>query len=603
MTDENKKLNVSENKERLFSDMSELAMDESMDSENFLKSLTELIDSEEYSELTDKLTGESLKPSPSETKSEDTYMTDSDDGYLNNWDIDEADSSDNWGKDNYQDYSDDDFYDYEDDDDEVAEVEWAELFPAVNSGKRVNSETTMAEDEAVKSESVESYYAEADVAKFKTEEVDSVESESKNDDTFESKSDSDESAYNQQQAENLESKNSDFTKSEMLEDSAVVLKEAMSEEFPLELGEIENDSSEDIGNTSLEKTGSNSDNIKSSSTEESESVTENCDIGTDSSNVTEKGPEESEAADSDSVTEESEEEPAEGEKELTPEEIKARKRQKLMWNLVSAACMLVFLYCAWEIANYFITGSKYKSEMKEVQDLVGNIAVEPVIIEPKTTEIFFPDEVIYVEDKGSVVLNNEISDEWAETYKTLVELNPDCMGWIQIPDTNIDYPVMYTPNDYDKYLYLNFEEDYQFRGLPFLAEGTVLNKSQNYIMYGHYMKDGTAFQHLNKYLDRNWVKEHPYAYFYTAYDQGVYQVMDVVITKVFKEEDECFKYYNYSGELSEEDFNTYVYYMDRMSSVDTGVEAVYGDKLISLSTCFRHYDEDGRLVVVFKRIQ
>ncbi len=554
MTEENKNLNASKQQERLFSDMSELVNDETIDSESFLKSLTELMDSEEYSDITNELAGvneqeesianadgngsEPVISANSSVSSENANFEDGDlfensnveAGNLSeNVNSEATDLSEDWNMNSYHDYYEDDFYDL-DDDDEVAEVEWEELFPAKKVSKTKETGTVIA--------------------------------------------------------------------------SSKVLENAMSDEFPLELGEelsgvsFETEKSEEdetADDLSKEETLDNSDKEITADDSGEENVLTAVQKETDGENSSTPVSVEPDGN--------SEGEAAESEKELTPEELKAKKRSKIMWNLVSVACMLVMVYCIWRIANYFITGNQYKNEMKEVQDIVGNIAVQPIIIEPEVTEIYFPDEVIYVEDKGSVILNNEITDEWADTYKTLVELNPDCMGWIQIPDTNIDYPVMYTPNDYDKYLYLNFEEDYQFRGLPFLAEGTVLNKSQNYIMYGHYMKDGTAFQHLNKYLDRAWVEQHPYAYFYTAYDQGVYQVMDVVITKVFKEEDECFKYYNYSGELSEQDFNTYVYYMDKMSSINTGVDAVYGDKLISLSTCFRHYDEDGRLVVVFKRVQ
>ena len=162
---------------------------------------------------------------------------------------------------------------------------------------------------------------------------------------------------------------------------------------------------------------------------------------------------------------------------------------------------------------------------------------------------------------------------------------------------------MYTPEDYEKYLYKNFEGEYLYRGLPFMAENTLLNKSQNYIIYGHNMNDGTAFANLKMYLDQSWANEHKYCYFNTAYAEGVYELMDVVITKIYNVDDECFKYYKYTGELTEDDFKTYVYYMDQMSKFDTGVDAVWGDQLLSLSTCYRIYDPEGRLVIVFKRIQ
>lgn len=280
-----------------------------------------------------------------------------------------------------------------------------------------------------------------------------------------------------------------------------------------------------------------------------------------------------------------------------------KKKSNLLYNVILVVCIGVFLYCVIKIGSYFYMSHQYKKGMGELQNIVGSIVTDPKPIEEKEPDIVFPDELVYASMSVSDNYNTEISDKWATTYKTLTETNSDCMGWLQIPETNINYPVMYAPTQVDKYLYRDFEGKYLYRGLPFLDEQTRLNESQNYIIYGHHMADGTAFHDLVKYLNSEWVNEHQYMYLNTAYGEGIYQVMDVVITKIFLQDDECFKYYKYTGVLNEEEFNTYVYYMNKMSSYNSGLTAAYGDQLVSLSTCFRNYDPDGRLVVVFKRIQ
>ncbi|MGN0164936.1 MAG: class B sortase [Lachnospiraceae bacterium] len=289
--------------------------------------------------------------------------------------------------------------------------------------------------------------------------------------------------------------------------------------------------------------------------------------------------------------------------ELTPEEIASRKKKRIFYNALMVVSILVFCYCVYRIGDYVIGNIKYNKQMEKLQNLVDIDITVPEITPQAEVDIFFPDEKVYA--SGATHITDTVSEKWADSYANLVELNPDCIGWIKIPNTRIDYPVMYTPEQYDKYLYRDFEGNYLYRGLPFMAEGTVLNLSQNYIMYGHHMADGTAFRDLCNYLNYDFATnpDNQYAYFNTAYGEGVYQLMAVVITKVFNVEDECFKYYKYAGELTEDEFNTYVYYMNKMSSINTGVTAVYGDQLISLSTCYRVYDPDGRLVVVFKRIK
>ncbi len=286
---------------------------------------------------------------------------------------------------------------------------------------------------------------------------------------------------------------------------------------------------------------------------------------------------------------------------------KKKKKNKWVYDLIMVACIGVFVYCIGRIGYYYYMGYKYNKSNKGIQDMVGDISQKIVTKTPETiidTDIYFPDELVYASTNNDTPeFVDDVTDDWKQKYASLVEHNPDCVGYIQIPDTKINYPVMYTPGDYEKYLYKDFEGNYQFRGLPFMAEYTLLNRSQNYIIYGHNMNDGSAFGNLKKYLYKKWADEHPYCYFNTAYSEGVYQVMAVVLTKIYNVEDECFKYYKYVGELSEEDFNTYVYYMKKMSQYDTGVDAVWGDQLLSLSTCHRVHDPEGRLVVVFKRVQ
>ena len=69
----------------------------------------------------------------------------------------------------------------------------------------------------------------------------------------------------------------------------------------------------------------------------------------------------------------------------------------------------------------------------------------------------------------------------------LHEENPDCIGWLTIEGTKIDYPVMYRPGDKNYYLHRDFNGDYSANGCLFLAEECVPGDSDNLIIYGHHM--------------------------------------------------------------------------------------------------------------------
>lgn len=290
------------------------------------------------------------------------------------------------------------------------------------------------------------------------------------------------------------------------------------------------------------------------------------------------------------------------------EKVKKKKNKKNNWiyDIILVASLGVFIYCAYTLGDYYYKHFQYKKGMDKLQNIVGDITIESDKVEvtpsvPKV-ELKYPDEVVYVKSEADNY-KKEVSDTWAKTYANLVELNPDCAGWLKIPGTRIDYPLMYTPNEHNKYLYKDFEGKYFFRGLPYLGKGTLLNISQNYLIMGHHMNDGTAFHDLVYFLRRDFAQQNKYAYLNTGTTEGKYELMAVVESKIFNTDDNCFKFYNYTGDLSEKEFNTYVSYMKKLSYIKTDVNAVYGDQLISLCTCYRIHDPEGRLVVVFKRIQ
>lgn len=77
-------------------------------------------------------------------------------------------------------------------------------------------------------------------------------------------------------------------------------------------------------------------------------------------------------------------------------------------------------------------------------------------------------------------------------FDALNQLNSDCIGWVRIPDTGIDYPVMHTPDEPEKYLNKNYDGYFSYSGVPFLdARCTTYNT--NMIIYGHNMSTGTMF--------------------------------------------------------------------------------------------------------------
>lgn len=181
----------------------------------------------------------------------------------------------------------------------------------------------------------------------------------------------------------------------------------------------------------------------------------------------------------------------------------------------------------------------------------------------------------------------------------LHESNPDCIGWLTIEGTVINYPVMYRPEEKDYYLRRDFYGNYSVAGSLFLSEACDPQKSDNLIIYGHHMADGTMFGSLEKYKDAGFYEKHPEIIFDTLNGTARYEVIAVFCTPVYTGKD--FAYYAFTSAGSPEEFDTFLREVMSRSLFDTGRRAAYGDQLLSLSTC-EYSQANGRLVVVAKKI-
>jgi sortase B len=173
------------------------------------------------------------------------------------------------------------------------------------------------------------------------------------------------------------------------------------------------------------------------------------------------------------------------------------------------------------------------------------------------------------------------------------------VGWIRMDGTSLDYPVMHTPDDPEKYLHVDFDQKNSYPGTPFLDAACTMD-STNLLIYGHNMPNGTMFRSLFKYEQSHYWREHPTIVFDTLYEQQEYEVLSAFYDRVYYKTETVFKFYQFIDPETEEEFNAGIEQLKKKSLYDTGVTAQYGDKLITLVTCSYHTD-NGRFVVVARR--
>jgi sortase B len=105
-------------------------------------------------------------------------------------------------------------------------------------------------------------------------------------------------------------------------------------------------------------------------------------------------------------------------------------------------------------------------------------------------------------------------------FDALEQINPDIIGWILIPDTQINYPIL-QGSDNDYYLKHLYNKEALSVGSIFMDYRSVADFSGfNTIIYGHRMRNGSMFAGLKNFLKAEFFKEHPYIYIATR--EGVY---------------------------------------------------------------------------------
>ena len=256
--------------------------------------------------------------------------------------------------------------------------------------------------------------------------------------------------------------------------------------------------------------------------------------------------------------------------------------KKKICIILIAAFALLFSTSVYFIFDHY----RQDKQQAELYDSLADMVDCAADTEEETTE-----PILYTDEKT-------VLPELAELYQQ----NGDLAGWIRIEDTNINYPVMHTPDNPDFYLKHGFDKEYSDYGCPYVQENCdVQLPSDNVILYGHHMKNGSMFADLEMFKNQDFWQEHKIISFSTVTDRYEYEIISVFKTFVYSDSPEAFKYYHFVSAEMPEDFSAYIDRCKELSLYDTGVSAEYGDKLITLSTC-EYSRTNGRLVVVAKRI-
>ncbi len=291
---------------------------------------------------------------------------------------------------------------------------------------------------------------------------------------------------------------------------------------------------------------------------------------------------------------------ASGNYDISSFELNKKRQKETRRKLIIRQGILLPLYAflggaVMTLAIYFYSDFKSLRELKGMQESVAAAELEANAPDQLTQSISSDSK----EDDDESENNPQILEQLSEAYAK----NPNLCGWLMIPGTTINYPVMYKEGDNDFYLSHNFSGEPDKNGLLVLDKRCVPGgEGVHDLIHGHNMSSGDMFGTLKYYTDEEYAKEHPLIVYSTLYEKRIYEILSVFRSSVYDEDSTDFAYYDYIEISNEEQFNEYIKAVKAESLFDTGVDAVWQDQLLSLSTC-EYSKENGRLVIVARKIQ
>ena len=285
------------------------------------------------------------------------------------------------------------------------------------------------------------------------------------------------------------------------------------------------------------------------------------------------------------------------------------KPSKFIYTALMVLFAAVFLGSATFLIIYYVNSNKQTQQNNELAGIVEQVQQE--INNGGSSNIVNPDGSLKVDPDNPLLNDNNILVEVTDPetgevrdvlreYSTVYLMNPDMVGWVKIPGTKVNYPVMQTPDDPHYSLKKDFYKQYARHGSIYAHEfADVSMPSDNITLYGHNMADGSMFAGLRKYEDPQFYNDHPYIFFDTLTSHQIYKIIAVFYTTDLPE---GFPYHDFV-DGDEESFMRYVERCKDLSLYEIDDMAYYGNKLLTLSTCDDDVtDSHGRFVVVAMKV-
>lgn len=263
--------------------------------------------------------------------------------------------------------------------------------------------------------------------------------------------------------------------------------------------------------------------------------------------------------------------------EKQKKQMKRRKKSKL-WSLQVLLCGICILSAAL-LYHDFVILPRQNRELAE--DLKSHFPEEPP-----------PGGGSPAQKEKQAGREPEVS---AVDLRSIQSQYPDVRGWLTIPETGIDYPVLQSSSeDPEYYLRRDYRGSYDINGSLFLQADCTFGESKNLTIYGHNMNSGAMFGNLDQYASYKYWEAHPRVFFQTPEGMEEFQIAAVLKADVsmFDFQKESFH--------SPQELEDYVQQAKVLALFETGITGAGCEETLTLVTCSYEWKQARNILVAVK---
>ena len=270
---------------------------------------------------------------------------------------------------------------------------------------------------------------------------------------------------------------------------------------------------------------------------------------------------------------------------MTSNETSGKKKKKVFWLVILILALLGCGLCIGKLMADHMRDQQIQDQYEDLRDTVAELPEETTEPVRETTPV--PEETQECTTEEPAV---GIPINFAE----LQAINPHVYAWIEIPDTNINYPMLQHPEDDAYYLtHTMYGEVHRYGSIYTERINSKDFTDPNTLIYGHNTSNRSMFQNIRYFTDQKYFDEHPYIYIYTPERKLTYQVVSCYVY----DDRHIMHAFDFTDPVVYEEYLDYIQNpRDMAAKVRDGITLTTEDRIITLSTCVGTGETSRRLL-------